>query len=228
MGKSHILTVQPPNQFLNAFVQQIDYTGSLSEDGFESCSNLNGFSGTRVFSASHRFRRRRWYRKRSGDRTTEAHASGVHGYYQPRRDAKSSTKEEKSSLSNARIGIQVNGGRWAITSDLPNISGRIYGAIRARTSRWPELTLLEKQLPQVSFSTSVFELCYAISPLEGPWGELSRSLIVTSRFLLSNNSKYTSFEVKQMGSSDNSSIKILPGKSLPFHWADCRRPELLS
>ena len=181
-----------------------------------------------MFNASHRFRRRRWYRKRSGDCSTEAHASGVHGYYQPRRDAKSNLKDEKSSLSNARIGIQVNGGRWAITSDIPNISGRIFGAIRARASRWPEMTLSEKHLPPTSFSTSVFELCYAISPLEGAWGELSRSVIVTSRFLVSNNSKSISFEVKQMGSSDSSSIKISPGEALSFHWADCRRPELLS
>lgn len=138
------------------------------------------------------------------------------------------TKTEKPTLNNARIGIQVNGGRWAISSDIPNISGRIYGAIRARGSRWPELTLIENRVSSAPFSTSVFELCYAISPLDGAWGEFSRLLTVTSRFLLSNNSRSITFEVKQTGSSDNSSVKISPGETLPFHWTDCRRPELLS
>jgi hypothetical protein len=217
------------NYFLTASVQQIDYAGSLSDDGFESFPNLNNFVGTRTFNVTHRFRRRRWFRKRSGFRNTEMHVPGVHGYYQPRRDVSdSNTKERKSSFTNAKIGIQVNGGRWAITSDIPNFSGRIYGAIRARASRWPEQPLLETKVQPVSYSTSVFELCYAIFPLEGPWGELSRSLTITSRFLLINHSKTISFEVKQMGSSDTSSVEIPPGDALPFHWADFRRPELLS
>ncbi|GAX25821.1 hypothetical protein FisN_17Lh220 [Fistulifera solaris] len=208
---------------------QIDYAGSLSDDGFESCANLNDFVGTRTFNVTHRFRRRRWFRKRSGFRNTEMHVPGVHGYYQPRRIVPNSiTKEGKSSFTHAKIGIQVNGGRWALTSDIPNISGRIFGAIRARGSRWPEQTPEETRVQPVSNSTSVFELCYAIYPLEGPWGELSRSLTITSRFLLVNQSKCFSFEVKQMGSSDTSSVEIPPGDALPFHWADSRRPELLS
>jgi hypothetical protein len=53
-------------------------------------------------------------------------------------------------------------------------------------------------------------------------------MIVTSRFLLRNDSKHFVFEVKQAGSSDSTAIRLKPGESIPFHWADCRRPELIS
>ncbi len=226
---NYIFIVWESNRFLTGGVQQIDYAGSLSDDGFESFADLNDFVGTRTFNVTHRFRRRRWFRKRSGFRNTEMHVPGVHGYYQPRRNLSDvTTKEGKSNFTNAKLGIQVNGGRWALTSDIPNISGRIFGAMRARASRWPEQTLVESKVQPVSCSSSVFELCYAIHPLEGPWGELSKSLTITSRFLLINQSKSIRFEVKQMGSSDTSSVEIPPGDALPFHWADSRRPELLS
>lgn len=209
------------------FSQQIDYAGSVSEDGWESSSNQI-FSGRRTFNCNHRFRRRRWYRKRSGIHPNGTSIPGIFGYYHPRRDTGVRKYEEKSTQSTTRIGIQVNGGRWALSSDIPNISGRIFGAIRAWGSRWPDLTIIDKQVSPLSLSTPIFELCYAISPLDGAWGEMSRSLTVTSRFLLSNNSSSISFEVKQTGSSDITSIKISPGDTLPFHWTDCRRPELLS
>ena len=42
-----------------------------------------------------------------------------------------------------------------------------------------------------------------------------------------NDSKRFTFEVKQTGVPDTSSILIRPGERIPFHWSDCRRPELV-
>jgi hypothetical protein len=74
---------------------------------------------------------------------------------------------------------------------------------------------------------ALFELCYSISPLDGDWGEFSRLMLVTSRFLLRNDSSSLVFEVKQTGSPDLTAVRIGPGETSPFHWADFRLPELV-
>jgi hypothetical protein len=74
----------------------------------------------------------------------------------------------------------------------------------------------------------MFELCYSISPLDGDWGLFSRSLLLTSRFLLRNDSARVSFQVKQTGASDDTVVEIGPGEAASFHWGDFRLPELIS
>jgi hypothetical protein len=64
--------------------------------------------------------------------------------------------------------------------------------------------------------------------LAGDWGDFSRLLDVTPRFLLQNDSEKQSIEVKQSGASSDAAIVVAPGAVVPFHWADFRLPELLS
>lgn len=121
-----------------------------------------------------------------------------------------------------QVAVRVGGGRWSLTSMLPR-QGTVHGVLRAAKSRWPEA------LGQTSVAeAAMFELCYSVSPLDGDWGLLARSMLVTSRFLLRNDSTTTIFEVKQTGSGDSTVMQILPGQTAPFHWGDFRLPELVS
>ena len=103
----------------------------------------------------------------------------------------------------------------------------MYGALRVRASRWPDQVLSDgSAMNEKDGSSAVFELCYTIAPLEGIWGEVSRYMLMSSRFLARNDSKKFAFELKQTGASN--SIVVRPGESAPFHWSDCRRPKLVS
>jgi hypothetical protein len=53
-------------------------------------------------------------------------------------------------------------------------------------------------------------------------------MIVYPRFLVRNDSETISIEVKQTGSPDRHSVKLAPGESCPFYWADFRLPGLAS
>ena len=207
-------------------LQQLDRQGRLSLEGWESSQSAQVFPVPRLFHPSHRYRRKRWLRKRSGS-PKDWLVGGIHAFYQPIREASPTQKEKEAKQVSARIAVQVYGGQWALSSSIP-LHGAVYGAIRARSSRWPE-TLMSENRPinKVDPSAAIYELCYAITPLDGAWGELSRLMIVSSRFLLHNNSKVFSFEMKQAGVPDSCSIIVEPGKMAPFHWTDCRRPELV-
>lgn len=138
------------------------------------------------------------------------------------------SKGDKPHHTDARIAIQVNGGKWALSSTIPR-QGTVYGAIRARSSRWPETLMLDKNASRKTEApTEIFEFCYYLAPLDGTWGELSRFMMVSSRFLLRNDSKCFDFEIKQAGASDSTAITVRRGETSPFHWSDCRRPELVS
>jgi hypothetical protein len=67
-----------------------------------------------------------------------------------------------------------------------------------------------------------------VSPLDGIWGEFSRILLVTDRFLLRNDSKDVTFEIKQSGADDRTSVRVSPGDKAPFHWSNANLPELIS
>lgn len=123
----------------------------------------------------------------------------------------------------------MNGGQWALSSAIPP-HGNAYGAVRAYASRWPETFLCRGAFDgeHGDAGTAVFELCYSISSLDGAWGEFSRLIVVTNRFILRNVSKRYTFEVKQVGVPDMLALKIAPGEAKPFHWSDCRRPELVT
>lgn len=121
------------------------------------------------------------------------------------------------------MALQVSGGRWSLSSFLPR-KGTVHGVMRAPKSRWPAA------MDQSDHSTNgrMFELCYTITPLDGDWGVLTRCMLVSSRFLLRNDSDLVTFEVKQTGNADATATTVLPGQTVPFHWGDFRLPELVS
>jgi hypothetical protein len=153
---------------------------------------------------------------------------GVHAYFQPRREGRSRVQESKAVQTGVSVGIQVNGGQWALSSDIPS-HGTVYGAIGAQASRWPETLLLDKKAgPNAPNSTAVFELCYSIAPIEGLFGDVSRLMLVSSRFIARNDSTKLTFELKQTEAPDSTSIQIRPGERVPFHWSECHCPRLIS
>lgn len=95
--------------------------------------------------------------------------------------------------------------------------------IRATKSRWPDAIRYVNDV-----DATMFELCYSVSPLDGDWGLMARTMLVSSRFLLRNDSAAAAFEVKQTGSGDSTAVIVLPGQTAPFHWGDFRLPELVS
>jgi hypothetical protein len=148
-----------------------------------------------------------------------------------------------------QISVRCGDGRWSSPCLIP-AAGRASGIARVFGSRWPTLTKIsglpskflsetvtfpsereEKLSPRYSTSTlssELFELCYRIVELEGEWGELSRLCLLTPRFILRNDSRTISFEVKQTGAPNETSILLRPGAVSAFYWADFRLPELLS
>ena len=169
-------------------LQQIDKTGRTTEEGWESSSD-GIFPPSRSFHASHRFRRRRWFRKRSGA-SRETFAKGIHAFYQPNVGVRPRDNEtKKSDHSTMCIGVQVNGGQWALSTEIPR-HGSAYGATRARASRWPRTLLRGQKHGHEPEATAVFEFCYQIKPLDGIWGEFSRLMLINSRFLVRDLNNY--------------------------------------
>jgi hypothetical protein len=94
--------------------------------------------------------------------------------------------------------------------------------MKVPASRWPTLTKLSRhrtaELPQAfgahesmkrlslkgeftsaSLSPKLHELCYKVSVLGGDWGDFTRLFLLTSRFMLRNDSQVLAIEVKQSG-----------------------------
>ena len=153
-----------------------------------------------------------------------------------------------------KISIKCRDSRWSVPATIPP-TGSSHGVIRVVSSRWPALTQnnsefeqdtgeihrKDKQLEVTENDTfprhtyrkpcldpSLMELCYSIDDLEGDWGEFSRLMTTSPRFLLKNDSKTVSLEVKQTGASDGTFVSLLPGDVKPFYWADFRLPGLVS
>ena len=203
----------------------IDVSGN-SRDGWESAPNLSLFSPQREFYPSHRYRRRRWTRTRKG-LPRGALLNGVDTFFQPVPPSKETMQREKSRRQTGiQVAVQVGGGKWSSTAVLPS-QGTVYGVLRALKARWPEAPISKNEIGNPGMFQRC-ELCYTISPLDGDWGLLTRSMLVTSRFLLRNDSMLLVFEVKQAGADDSTSVKISPGETAPFHWGDFRLPELVS
>jgi SHR-binding domain of vacuolar-sorting associated protein 13 len=147
---------------------------------------------------------------------------GVNAVFHFPKISKQSSLDKKTEHSGIQLAVQVDGGRWSHISAIPR-QGSVHGVVRVNRARWPHA------VGELSPSESaVFELCYVVSALDGDWGLLTRSLVLTSRFLLRNDSSRTTFEVKQTGASDNSAVIIRPDQTEPFHWGNCRLPELIS
>jgi hypothetical protein len=121
--------------------------------------------------------------------------------------------------------VQVEGGKWALTSDIPS-RGAAYGAIRLANARWPHRLLRTGANKPFTAETFAYELCYSIAPLDEKWGDLSRLMVLSSRFLLRNDSRL-SICAKQAGTPDQCAVTIEPGRNTPFHWSDFRLPGLI-
>jgi len=286
---------------------RIDVSGDCKaiQGGWESCSNLVGgktkyFSGQRKFDPHHRFRRRRWYRKRSlttgrknadgqVNRTNTAellkiqHQIGVDlksiAFHQPIVDAEAIImKNVNSKLNNSnqkaqtdqhvasfldiaseqvekdclKIYFKLRDGRWSCPAIIPT-NGAGHGIVKICSSRWPEITaklspkkrrsreaefvsnslaagtdgLSNIKFSKGSLSPNCYELSYHISILDGQWGEHSRILMLHPRFILRNDSSLWHMEVKQVGTPDNTLVRVKTGMCVPFYWADVCLPELI-
>jgi hypothetical protein len=73
----------------------------------------------------------------------------------------------------------------------------------------------------------MYELCYSVVDAEGDWGEFSKIMTVSPRFMIRNESTRFTIEVKQAGTADESSLKLVPGAFEAFYWEDFRLPGLL-
>lgn len=152
----------------------------------------------------------------------------MNAFYEPFYSTAEKNQDSDHSLSAScfRVALKANGGKWAMTSMIPK-HGTSHGALRVLKARWPRVhTSSLSHTPAVS--ATVYELCYVVSPLDGVWGDFSRVMLVTDRFLLRNDSKSVIFEVKQCGSDDESSVRIGPGEKASFHWSSFNIPELIS
>lgn len=127
---------------------------------------------------------------------------GVSAFLHPAHLAVGGNRPKRTEEANIRIGIQAEGGDWSNTPFIPS-NGVAFGVIKASGQ------------PKSSYAptakNSVYELCYRVSPMEGEWGAFSRSMFVTSRYLIRNDSDSVTFVIKQAGSDDASSLTIFPG-----------------
>jgi hypothetical protein len=200
-------------------LQNLDISGG-GENGWESSPTLAEFSVHQKFNNQHRFRRRRWYRKRLGC-AADTLIDGVTAFCQPTR--RGHVKQEDEFF---KMNVQVDGGKWATTPLIPN-RGAAHGVLRVAKARWP-YRQLRPDAKHGPVERTVYEICYSIAPIDNEWGDLTRLMVITSRFLLRNDSKAVSYDVKQAGSDDACAVNIGPGATVPFHWGDFRLPMLIS
>lgn len=174
-------------------------------EGWESSASLTGFR--RTFSPEHRYRRRRFIQQRWTDKQY------VNGFHQP--IEREQTDKKSDETDSVIVAVQVGGGLWSAAS-LPR-HGKVFGALRIAGERWQ------------TTRGGIYEICYSVTALDGPWGEVSRLLTVSSRFCLLNFSRSITFEVKQNGESEDKQkiLRIGPGETKPFHWTSSHLPELI-
>ncbi|KAG7345960.1 vacuolar-sorting-associated protein 13 C-terminal domain containing protein [Nitzschia inconspicua] len=288
--RQNITTVQDEEmswKWLDSWAIDTSGEAKPSVDGWESCRNIlagdGSFTGKRTFNPSHGFRRRRFFRTRTGtgryspvaqasvlkrDVTTEKEPPGSFGsiqaFHQPLNDSFSKEqtrirRNEKRVLSAdsnggtgltsdvpVKISVKCADGKWSSPITVPE-NGTSYGIVKVLATRWPHL-MPEKENKSLSgvvvkrkenFSQNVFfrtgclapdlfELCYVVSDAEGDWGEFSRTIEISPRFVLRNDSATLCLKIKQVGAPDSSCLDLLPGQASPFYWADFRLPRLVS
>ena len=149
-----------------------------------------------------------------------------------------------------KIAIRCGDGVWSSPAEISD-TGTCYGVLRALASRWPRLTTRHGNSPKRKrdsaaernshssqnhdykfkpgcLASDLYEFCYTVSDVDGEWGEFSRSMEVSPRFLIRNDSTNVHMKVKQSGAPDSTSVTIQPGEAIPFYWADFRLPKLVS
>lgn len=164
------------------------------------------------------------------------------------------SSHHSSSHNKLKIAIRCGDGTWSSPAEISD-TGTCYGVIRALASRWPRLTkrhgdASESNLPKNSvmnkdssstqnpsldydfkpgcLASDLYEFCYTVSDIDGEWGEFSRSMEVSPRFLVRNDSETIHMKVKQSGAPNHTGVILKPGEASPFYWADFRLPKLVS
>jgi len=141
-----------------------------------------------------------------------------------------------------RICVRCQDGRWGVPITVPT-SGNGHGVIRLYASRWRLLVEneqensggLSKSKKEESsslflkgcVSPGAFDLSYHVSVLQGAWGEVSRLLTISSRYMIRNDSKLYHIDIKQIGAPEDTVLRIHSGEIKPFYWTDIRLPELV-
>lgn len=153
-----------------------------------------------------------------------------------------------------KIAIKCGDGTWSSPAEISD-TGTCYGVISVLASRWPNLTERHGDVKQSGFrknftvkrnsyseenptqncdfkngslASDLYEFCYTVSDIDGEWGEFSRSMEVSPRFLIRNDSKTVHLGVKQTGAPNSTSVILTPGEASPFYWTDFRLPKLVS
>lgn len=170
-----------------------------TSDGWESSPNVLDFSSDSKFNEYHRYRRRKWCRNRLGDEPRLL-VAGVNAFLHPPRLG-AGHRGNLRDHRHMRIGIQTDGGQWSQTPAIPN-SGLAFGVMKVRGP---------KESAVCSLDSEVHELCYRVSPIGGEWGTFSRSMFITSRFFVRNDSASSTFLIKQAGSHNSTATLLLPG-----------------
>lgn len=157
---------------------------------------------------------------------------------------------ERDTAASMKIAVKCGDGKWSLPATIPD-TGTNYGILRVLASRWPALTTAQRRndvseqptaakskrrqsdstspfkYEQANLSSKLYELCYTVSDVEGEWGEFSRLMMVSPRFMMRNDSSRFTVEVKQAGTPDSSSLKLCPGAVESFYWEDFRLPGLV-
>jgi hypothetical protein len=153
-----------------------------------------------------------------------------------------------------KIAVRCGDGTWSSPAEISD-TGTCYGVVRALASRWPRLTerhidasqsnlankfavkrnstSTQNQTQACDFkpgclASNLYEFCYTVADMDGEWGEFSRSMEVSPRFLVRNDSKAVHMKVKQSGAPNSTCVTLKPGEASPFYWADFRLPKLVS
>lgn len=160
-------------------------------------------------------------------------------------DGKAPRERASRKSVSTQIAVKCGDGRWSTAAAIPS-TGTSHGVFRVMASRWPPLTAnsenakIETTAQYQSetmfspftyqpgnLSSSLLELCYTVVEAEGDWGEFSKVLTVSPRFMMRNDSARLTMAVKQAAAPGRSSLKLLPGEVVPFYWEDFRLPGLV-
>lgn len=159
-------------------------------------------------------------------------------------------RDEKDGDNQTKLSVKCGDGRWSTPLVVPD-NGTAYGVIKVMASRWPKLTMNKKNdssrnlvvkksgpstkdaskgfvFKSACLESNMHELCYIISDVSGEWGEFSRTIEVSPRFVIRNDSTMYHLLIKQTGAPDSTGLELKPGHASPFYWADFQLPKLVS
>lgn len=150
----------------------IDTAGecTIANDGWESCSNLFGgksrrFSPLRTFNPDHRFRRRRWFRRKSKKVFSDRDENVSYAFFQPVLDHTARLKhskggkesfvdvpdnatskrgfldgeEETNEEEQIKLCLRVDDGVWSSVAAIPS-TGFTHGVMQLHSARWPTIS----------------------------------------------------------------------------------------